>query len=115
MQNTRLALDATRCDLDGEALRVDGRYERQDVGMAGCQDSSQLRVTYITNDCGLWRNEKERERERGARRVDRGQNEEEETRASTDAPAICWWSDAAGVASFVKPSICRSRGSITIF
>ncbi|KAG7208221.1 hypothetical protein KM043_016568 [Ampulex compressa] len=41
----------TRCQ-ESEAVRSDGWYERQDVGMAGCQDSSQLRVTYITNDCG---------------------------------------------------------------
>jgi len=89
MQNTRLALDATRCDLDGEALRVDGRYERQDVGMAGCQDSSQLRVTYITNDCGLWRNEKERERERergekGGPRAERGRGDAREHGRSSD-------------------------------
>ena len=59
----RSRLIATRCQ--------DSRPARRDVGMAECQDSSQLRVTYITNDCGPGRaepRERERERERkGAR------------------------------------------------
>ncbi|KAK1120536.1 hypothetical protein K0M31_012515 [Melipona bicolor] len=37
-----IAVHATRCQDSAS----------QDVGMAECQDSSQLRVTYITNDCG---------------------------------------------------------------
>lgn len=52
--------------------------------MAGCQDSSQLRVTYITNDCGLT------ERERGGGKGRRGTESRTKkrgarSRASTDA------------------------------
>ena len=52
-----IAVHATRCQYSAS----------QDVGMAECQDSSQLRVTYITNDCGSVEQEQRwvRERERG--------------------------------------------------
>lgn len=86
--------------------------------MAGCQDSSQLRVTYITNDCRLTKCK--RSGKGGGRIGDQEKQNEEERPALVRARergrfTICWWSDAPGVASFVKPSICRSRGSITIF
>ena len=113
-----IAVHATRCQYSAS----------QDVGMAECQDSSQLRVTYITNDCGSVEQEqrwvRERERERGGERERERWSSKEENgdamvssvaRVPARARKICWWSDAPGVASFVKSSICRSRGSITIF
>lgn len=81
------------------------RAARRDVGMAECQDSSQLRVTYITNDCGPGSGVT------AARRTD----EERERKGMRWRARIRWWSDASGVASFVKSSIRRSRASITIF
>lgn len=72
--STRARCGQVRPGLGGTLDRL--RYERQDVGMAGCQDSSQLRVTYITNDCGLT------EREKGGP----GAEWRRETRASADAP-----------------------------